>query len=108
MRTRLLSVRETVPAATGPVRLADRAPLLHGQGALHAGLAVPGHAAEERVAPGLQVHSRGRRPGRDEISPTELRARGVLDLDIVLERLLVVAVDRHGARLGADVLLIEG
>src|SRR5262245_49476286 len=99
--------RTTRPAAgRSSHRTKAVADLLDGEGALHAGLAVAGDRAEEGVAPGLQVDRRIGRAARDQVGLAERLPRRVLDGDVVLERLLVVEVDRHGTGLRADVLLV--
>ena len=66
------------------------------------------HRAVERVRARLQVHGRVRRARRDQVGLTEDLPRRVSHGHVVLERLLVVEVDRHAAGLGADALLVEG
>jgi hypothetical protein len=82
--------------------------IFNGQRALHSGLAVARHGAVEGVGAGLQVHRRVRGARGNQVRLTQNLPRRVGDSHVVLQRLLVVEVDRHAAGRGVDVLLIEG
>src|SRR5215207_7807440 len=81
------------------------APLLDGELALHAALAVAGHGAEERVVAGLEIDvDRRRAAALDDVAL--LVDAVALERDVVRVRLIVDGVDLElaGGRLGVGEL----
>src|SRR5215210_4904320 len=79
---------------------------LDGELALHAGLAMAGHRAVERVVPGLEVDVDLRGPAAlDDLAL--LVDPVALDGDVVADRLVVLGLERHLARGRLGVLELE-
>src|SRR5919197_503577 len=81
-------------------------PLLDDELALHPRSPVSVDGAVERVRPRLEVERLARAPARDRVRALVLDARAV-ERDVVLNRGVVREVDRHLARAGVELRLVE-